>query len=150
MSKYKYTLSQDYEYNYDFSKLLNGTKALSTDWGEITKNRIVVREGYAWDGCSGNVWQGKTIDRAYWMPKVVKNESRYTDTLASSLLHDYSYQFLFSTKEQTELSLYRVRKFADVLFYETLIKSEFKFPKTYYHGVRIFGVSTYLKRLIKK
>ena len=143
--KYKYILIENYEVDYDFSYLFKNSEAkeFSNEFGKITENKLVIYKNYAWDGCSGHVWQGKTIIPEEWMPKISEDSDRYTDTLASSLVHDYIYQFLFDIKKVTGSKYEFIRKIADKLFYYSLIKSKFIYARYYYYGVRLFGIIVY-------
>ncbi len=141
---YSYTLQEDHIYFYDFTPIVQKGDSLKTEWGIIKYDKIIIHKGYSWNGCSGHVWQGKTIIPLDWMPKISKNSDRYTDTLAGTVLHDYIYQFLLETTRDSKQGLYKVRKFADKLFYKTIKRSKFSLARIYYYGVRVFGMTTYV------
>jgi len=146
--KYKYVLDEDYIFKSDFSKLFKKTKELKFEYeyGIIYKDRIHFNKGYAWNGCSGNVWQGKRIDQEDWMPKLTLDSDKCTQTVPATLIHDFMYQYLKDIKKEAELHSLRVRKIADKKFYSLLKRTNFKYAKMYYFGVRIFGTTTYIKR----
>lgn len=147
---YKYILKEDFHCEMDLSNLFTGTDIteFKSKWGKITPKGITIYAEYAWDGCSGNVWQGETIVPEPWMPVVYDNGERYTDTLAASLVHDYFYQFLFDIRRDSGYSLWKIRKVADQAFYHILIRANFKCSRLYYIGVRLLGPITYVRRCI--
>lgn len=149
--RYKYILKEDFNYEYNFSKLFEDyhLQYIDSAYGIIYEGEIQIDRDYAWNGCSGNVWQGKTIDKLDWMPDVTNCSDRYTQTLTASLMHDYIYQYLYEISEMSRVSKGVIRKIADQQFYHVLKESEFEFARMYYYGVRSFGATTYIKKWYK-
>lgn len=141
--KYNYTLAEDYSYKLKYIKAVN----FNVDFGSIsmwTSNTSVnyvlrIKNQYAWDGCSGYVWQGETIERKDWMPIVTPNSDRYTNTLAASLIHDFLYQYINEIAKAMGISKSKARKLIDKEFYEILKVCEFSLALVYYYGVRLLG-----------
>jgi hypothetical protein len=116
---YKYQLVEDYSVvvpitGYDI--------ALEwTDYISLTKDGLLtIKDGYAWDGCSGPTWDDKTNMRA-------------------GLVHDALYQLM-----RLGLLPLECRPIADKLFYDMCLEDGmWKFRAKYYHeGVEHFGYAS--------
>ena len=142
--KYVYILEKDYSYTLKYITVLN---PLDVDFGSVhqqgNKAILHIKKPYAWDGCSGYVWQGDTIAREGWMPEITPTSGRYTNTLAASLVHDFLYQYINELATAMGISKSEARKLADKEFYEILKMTEFSYAWVYYCGVRIFGRYTH-------
>jgi len=119
-SGYKYQLAEDEQ----FITGIYG-KNIKTDWIELFSNGIlIVRKGYAWDGCSG-----PTID--------TKNSMR------AGLVHDAGYQLM-----REKLLTLDYKDYFDGLFFLTLRHDGMCFLRAHiwYNAVWKFGRSSTLPK----
>lgn len=143
--KYRYYLSDNYTYWYDFSILFQNINDfyIQLEWGEIYRDKIIIYLNYTWDGATGPVWQGKKISPDKYpisnMPILQERSEHMRDTTVATLIHDFLYQFLYIIAEKTNLKINVVRKFSDIIFRDILIQFNFLYSGTYYRGVRFFG-----------
>jgi len=141
--KYQYTLAEDFTIELKF---MNFVRSVELEWGKIDvdihtgKVLLTIYKGYAWDGSSGRIWQGKKIERADWMPIITEDSDYFSETLTASLIHDFLYQFMEKLSQYhfpKELKYFR--RFADLEFARLLKDVHFSLRKIYYIAVRIFG-----------
>jgi hypothetical protein len=126
--KYKYTLTEDKVYIDVVSKEIN-FKGYS-DKGEllvdIREGNVIVKAGYAWDGCSVKLFR---IGKLYiGTPDGFHNETKW-----ASCIHDVLYQFNKGINSEKVLI---TRLDVDNLFRDQLIKAEWRMTNLYYKVVR--------------
>ena len=112
IKRYKYRTVQDENY-----VLAESFPAVDTYWVKLRGNKLWIRRGYAWDGCSGGAPDHKNSRNA-------------------SLVHDVLYQLMKTSK----LSM-KYRKNADLCFRDLLLRGGCwrVHAATYYRGVRLGG-----------
>lgn len=123
--KYKFTLTEDVTLFLPIS--LPGFK---NEWVHISGNKITVKKGYSWDGCTPKLRIG---DLGYiGTPDGTLNmETGYPVTYYCSLVHDVLYQW------KSEHNVSRLE--ADIVFLLMLKEIDFSKAEIYYIFVRIFG-----------
>ena len=111
---YKYQLKEDVVHCLD-----NFTEAFSCDYFSCSHGTLVIKKGYAWDGCSG-----PTID--------TKN------SMKAGLVHDCLYQAM-----RLGLMSETYKSFADKTFYKILRENKMNIirAKVWYLGVKLFAAS---------
>lgn len=140
MSKYRFTLGQNYTWNCgkrprgfqdgEVRKFSDsrGNHWLTIDW----KGNITIQKNYSWDGCTPKLFKiGK-----YWVGTPDGRISKRTgkpQAYYASLIHDVLYQFMKSSKMPF------TRKEMDDFFKVILKRDGFKFSGLYYTAVRLFG-----------
>lgn len=92
-------------------------------WLEILNNIIVVKAGYAWNGCSP-----KRCVFGMWI-----GTPDFKETILASLIHDALAQFF--TVDNFPFSKYMV----DQIFLEIMLANKFKLAYTYHNAVERFG-----------
>lgn len=120
-------------------KMESGLEGYSFDseWLQITaKGRLVIKKGYAWDGCSPKkMICGKVVGTP---DGLISKKSGKPKTYYASLVHDALYQYY---------GYHGIpRKTVDRLFYHMLKKSGFKASFIYHLAVRVFGGLIFGKR----
>ena len=95
-------------------------------WLKCVDGLCTAKKGYKWDGCSPKF---RVFGRIIGTPDGKNNETKN-----ASMWHDVFYQY---KRYLTELGV--KRKDVDLFFLHNLQKSNWKYSKTYYIGVRVFG-----------
>ena len=128
MSVWRYRLAEDYALE---SPHLAGISFCS-DWLLIDDGRMLIRAGYAWDGCSPK-WY--VAGRAIGVPDGPIQADGYPQTAWASLVHDALCQFKHLvpvTKRQ-----------AVALFDEMLRAANWRWRSVYVAAVDLFGPQRY-------
>ena len=107
-------------------------RVIYTDWATITISphyiNVIVREGYAWDGCSPK-WKVDDFILGIW-DGFYDAKTHYPQTYYASLVHDVLCQFF----AKHPLSLRDV----DLVFLWLLRDNRFFFAVPYYYFVRLW------------
>lgn len=113
MSKYKYTLKEDYHYDLGITlpKSFIGMSNEKPYMMISPEGLLTVFKGYAWDGAT--------------------SAPDYPEIYYATLVHDALYQFL----PKTPMS----RKQIDDIFLKMMLENNFKYARIYYRAVRWFG-----------
>jgi hypothetical protein len=123
-SKYRYTLQEDYSFTIDGLDMKPRLLCFQGGrvWLEVEGDKINIKSGYSWDGCSPKV----KLPFLNWI-----GTPDFKESMEGSLVHDALYQFhkeLPITKDQ-----------ADRKFLSLMNKNNFKFAEVYYLAVVWFG-----------
>ena len=138
MGVYVYCIREDYRYQSSITG-----REFANEWFTLAKDGVVMvkgthYKGYAWDGCSPKF---KIKDLCFGTPEAVLNfGTGQSKTYYASLIHDVFYQFAKKVR-----SFIR-RKEVDREFYTILERDGFRFARTYYRFVRLFGWMWWYKR----
>lgn len=97
-----------------------------TEWAVIDRETLIVKEGYAWNGCTPKWWVGKPINRWFGTPDFPK-------VIIPSGFHDACYQFI--NTQHFPL----IRRECDMLFHSLMDQRDFYLADFYYAAVREFG-----------
>jgi len=117
---------QDYIFNFEFSSV---TGTYHHPDFELSHNRLKVKKGYKWDGCTPKFLVG---DLVFGTPDGMRDlntglQKTYLASLAHDVLYEYSALNLVSRKD------------ADRIFLHEMQKASFKLAKMYFFGVRLMG-----------
>ena len=139
---WRYALTQDYwKLVPAFSGLI--TKDHHHEWFSLyTTGHIVVRNKYAWDGCSGPlIRDGDKMDVAPvgFHARCSDKDDGIRTTTRGSCIHDCGYQFIELIAEVLGKSIEWVRKVVDRLFRDIIREDGFGMAGLYYAGVRVLG-----------
>lgn len=115
--KYKYRLSADYSFKFNYFELGESSGTQMHKYLSISDGFMTIKKGYCWDGASG-----PTID--------TKN------VMKASLVHDALYQLM-----REGISPQSARKYIDNIFREICLEQGMsRFRAWYlYTGIRMFG-----------
>ncbi len=143
--KWVYELEDDFSWNsgLSFKEDLTFLDKTGTTRLSLRKDgMIIVKKGYAWDGCTPKFC---LLDISFGIPDgVVDSRTGKPKTYYASLVHDALYQFLPD-------GLPLVRKQADNCFLKLMNETGFFFRYIYYAAVRIFGgLFAHIGRRIRK
>ena len=131
MGVYVYCIKEDFEYKSSIKD-----REFENEWFKLEKDGTVIvkgtnKKGYAWDGCSPKI---KIKDVYFGTPEAVLDYDKgKSKTYYASLIHDVFYQFSKSVKP------FISRKEVDTEFYVMLKEDKFRFVRSYYRAVRLFG-----------
>jgi hypothetical protein len=129
--KYNYVNQKSIGINVTASDI-RGASDFENEWLKIDArfNVIIVRRGYAWDGCSPKLFSVLGLVNI-GTPDGISLPDGYRITGKASLVHDALYQFI----DEHDLT----RKQCDKIFKMQLQRDGFKLWPVYYAGVRVFG-----------
>jgi len=131
MGVYVYCIKEDYVYG----SSIKG-REFENEWFKLEADGTAMVKGsngggYTWDGCSPKI---KIKDIYFGTPEAVLNfKTGQSKTYYASLIHDVFYQFNKGIKPSIR------RKEVDREFYAILKENEFRFVRSYYWAVRLFG-----------
>jgi len=137
---WRYLLLADYRvYIPEFAYKL--TRHYDSKWFTLhSSGALIIRRGYGWDGASC-VPDGGKLELVPEKLRVFCNRPGdcVRTTTPGTVVHDCLYQFLDEISRVLELKPSYVRKAADKYFRYSIRLHGFRFWRTYYAGVRLFG-----------
>lgn len=92
-------------------------------WMIIDGNKIIVKRGYAWNGCSP-----KWVMFGRWC-----GTPDYPETILASMVHDALVQFFLTNHNPYS------KVEVDLIFYHLMMHKNFKFANQYHYAVQKFG-----------
>lgn len=120
-------------------------------WGDIYENKLVIRKGYSWDGCSPKIkllgmvlgtWDGLKVTQilnfsipdAFGVKDFFSVHSFEQQMYIPSLVHDILCQFSKDLETNGITDQHNI----DIIFYQLAKENHFKFAKLYYKIVRFY------------
>jgi hypothetical protein len=140
---YIYTLNKNYfrflpdKFKKELSCVINFHDEKGRCWLELDGRGVLIRKGYATDGCTPKInlfgWIVGTPDGPI-------QKDGYPQTYWASLVHDVLTQF------QHDKKMIYNRKEMDDIFYYMLKECNWPYAKLYYYAVRIYSKITFQDR----